>query len=199
MSTHTCILYTLHRHGGEGSYLNFCMELPRELFHSKHFSNGIRWPIFLILSTRVRYKKKNTLISDREKQTIFRRFSTTIPFFFFLKKGKISKNLRNKLFLEDFLLLFPFFFFAKGKNFKKFEKQTLSIFLPSPSCSSKQRVRLFRIDTTLLSLPLFFFKPNRTTRASVFSRRYIFHPRRPKGMKGERQVKIRGERISANG
>ena len=27
--------------------------------------------------------KKNTLISDREKQTIFRRFSTTIPFFFF--------------------------------------------------------------------------------------------------------------------
>lgn len=113
--------------GGEGSYLNFCMELPRELFHSKHFSNGIRWPIFLILSTRVRYKKKNTLISDREKQTIFRRFSTTIPFYL-----------------------------AKGKNFKKFEKQTLSIFLPSPSCSSKQRVRLFRIDTTLLSLPLFF-------------------------------------------
>lgn len=96
MSTHTCILYTLHRHGGEGSYLNFCMELPRELFHSKHFSNGIRWPIFLILSTRVRYKKKNTLISDREKQTIFRRFSTTIPFFFFLRKGKISKNSRNK-------------------------------------------------------------------------------------------------------
>lgn len=82
--------------GGEGSYLNFCMELPRELFHSKHFSNGIRWPIFLILSTRVRYKKKNTLISDREKQTIFRRFSTTIPFFFFLRKGKISKNSRNK-------------------------------------------------------------------------------------------------------
>lgn len=114
--------------------------------------------------------KKNTLISDREKQTIFRRFSTTIPFYL-----------------------------AKGKNFKKFEKQTLSIFLPSPSCSSKQRVRLFRIDTTLLSLSLFFFKPNRTTRASVFSRRYIFHPRRPKGMKGERQVKIRGERISANG
>lgn len=174
MSTHTCILYTLRRHGGEESYLNFCMKLPRELFHSKHFSNGIRWPIFLILSTRVRYKKKNTLISDREKQTIFRRFSTTIPFFFF--------------------------FFAKGKNFKKFEKQTLSIFLPSPSCSSKQRMRLFRIDTTLLSL---FFSsqppPNRTTRASVFSRRYIFHPRRPKGMKGERQVKIRGERISANG
>lgn len=40
--------------------------------------------------------KKNTLISDREKQTIFRRFSTTIPFFFFLRKGKISKNSRNK-------------------------------------------------------------------------------------------------------
>lgn len=114
--------------GRGGSYLNFCMELSRELFHSKHFSNGIRWPIFLILSTRVQYKKKNTLISDREKQTIFRRFSTTIPFYL-----------------------------AKGKNFKKFEKQTLSIFLPSPSCSSKQRVRLFRIDTTLLSLSLFFF------------------------------------------
>lgn len=170
MSTHTCTS-PVHVQGGEGSYLNFCMELSRELFHSKHFSNGIRWPIFLILSTRVQYKKKNTLISDREKQTIFRRFSTTIPFYL-----------------------------AKGKNFKKFEKQTLSIFLPSPSCSSKQRVRLFRIDTTLL--PLFFSSqppPNRTTRASVFSRRYIFHPRRPKGTKGERQVKIRGERISANG
>lgn len=165
-------LYTLRRHGeGRGLIWTFAWNYLENYSTRNIFQTELGGRSFS--SCRLACNiKKNTLISDREKQTIFRRFSTTIPFFFF---------------------------FAKGKNFKKFEKQTLSIFLPSPSCSSKQRVRLFRIDTTLLSLSLFFFKPNRTTRASVFSRRYIFHPRRPKGMKGERQVKIRGERISANG
>ena len=85
--------------GGEGSYLNFCMELPRELFHSKHFSNGIRWPIFLILSTRVRYKKKNTLISDREKQTIFRRFSTT--FFFQAESNDTSLRIFQTIYIPS--------------------------------------------------------------------------------------------------
>lgn len=99
-----------------------------------HFSNGTRdlaegSTIFLILSTRARYKK-NTLIceSRAEKQTIF----DSAIFFFF--EGKKFQKIRetNKCYR---------FSFAR---------------LPSPSLS-KQRMRLFRIDT----IPLFpfFFNP----------------------------------------
>lgn len=101
-----------------------------------HFSNGTRdlaegSTIFLILSTRARYKK-NTLIceSRAEKQTIF----DSAIFFFF--EGKKFQKIRetNKCYR---------FSFAR---------------LPSPSLS-KQRMRLFRIDTIPLPYLPFFFNP----------------------------------------
>lgn len=134
--------------GGEGSYLNFCMELPRELFHSKHFSNGIRWPIFLILSTRVRYKKKNTLISDREKQTIFRRFSTTIPFFFF--------------------------FFCEREKFQKIRETNVIDFPPLPFLFVKtESASISHWHYTSLSLSFFFQAESNDTSLRIFQTIYI--------------------------
>lgn len=117
-----------------------------------HFSNGTRdlaegSTIFLILSTRARYKK-NTLIceSRAEKQTIF---DSAIFFFEGKKFQKIRET--NKCYR---------FSFAR---------------LPSPSLS-KQRMRLFRIDTIPLPYLPFFLIPRQIEhrQAFVFSRRYIY-------------------------
>lgn len=132
-----------------------------------HFSNGTRdlaegSTIFLILSTRARYKK-NTLIceSRAEKQTIF---DSAIFFFEGKKFQKIRET--NKCYR---------FSFAR---------------LPSPSLS-KQRMRLFRIDTIPLPYLPFFLIPRQIEhrQAFVFSRRYIYiyiatqtPLRRPRGM-----------------
>lgn len=132
-----------------------------------HFSNGTRdlaegSTIFLILSTRARYKK-NTLIceSRAEKQTIF---DSAI---FFLK-GKNFKKFEKRINVIDFL----------------------SLVFPPPLCQNRECV-YFALTLFLSPISLFFLIPRQIEhrQAFVFSRRYIYiyiatqtPLRRPRGM-----------------
>lgn len=119
-----------------------------------HFSNGTRdlaegSTIFLILSTRARYKK-NTLIceSRAEKQTIF---DSAI---FFLK-GKNFKKFEKRINVIDFL----------------------SLVFPPPLCQNRECV-YFALTLFLSPISLFFLiqpPPNRTsTSFRIFQTIYIY-------------------------
>lgn len=118
-----------------------------------HFSNGTRdlaegSTIFLILSTRARYKK-NTLIceSRAEKQTIF-----DSAIFFFLKR-KNFKKFEKRINVIDFL----------------------SLVFPPPLCQNRECV-YFALTLFLSPISLFFNPPpNRTsTSFRIFQTIYIY-------------------------